>query len=159
MRWSVNLSRNSTKVVQLKAKLVRSFSQCRMQIEAMKLEMLKNQAQAQWQENRASLKGSNQKLRDAIAAYVDRHSEELSENRKKFIYNNVNDKLAIAIAGCRPAKFRREKNTNTFRDALDKEQLKNLELMESVVIRLIEQKDMCPLEAVDNAKERLMLTV
>lgn len=92
------LSRNSAKVVQLKAKLVRSFAQCRMQIETMKLEILRNQAEPQWQENRKQLKGSNQDLREAIAAYVKRHEDELSDNRKKFIYNNVNDKLAIALA-------------------------------------------------------------
>ena len=123
----------------------------------MKLEMMKNQAEPQWQENRASLKGSNQKLRDAIKAYVDLHSEELSDNRKKFIYNNVNDKISIAIVGYRPAKYRKQKNTNTFRDALNKEQLKDLELIESVVIRSIERKDMCPLKAVENAQETLML--
>ena len=61
--------------------------------------------------------------------------------------------------GCRPAKFRRENHTNTFREALNKEHLKDLELLESVVIRLIEQQDMCPLVAVENAKERLLIAI
>lgn len=110
-----------------------------------------------WHVERQKIKDSNEIMRDAIAAYVDRHVDELSDNRKKFIYNNVNDKIAIALVGCRPAKFRRDKGANCFRDALNKDQLRDLELLESVVTRLIEQKDMCPLEAVDNAKERLML--
>lgn len=109
-----------------------------------------------WHENRKQLKGSNRNLRDAIKRYVDRHSEELSDNKKKYVYSNVNDKLAIAIVGCRPAKFRRDNKTNTFREALNKDQLKDLELLESVVIRLID-KDIYPLDAIQDARERLML--
>lgn len=110
-----------------------------------------------WQENRKALKESNSKLRDTIKAYVDRHEDELSANRKKWIFNNVNDKLSIAIAGVNVSKFKRMNHSDSFRDALSKDQLRNLELLESVVIRLIELKDMCPLEAVESAKERLLL--
>ena len=60
-------------------------------------------------------------------------------------------KLAIALVGCRPAKFRRDRKANCFRDALDKDQLEQLEQLEKLVARLIEQTDMCPLAAVEDA--------
>ena len=110
-----------------------------------------------WHQSRQAIKNSNDLMRDVIKAYVDRHSEELSDNRKKWIFNNVNDKLAIALVGCRPAKFRRDKKANCFRDALDKNQLESLEQLEKLVTRLIQQADMCPLLAVEDAASRLML--
>lgn len=110
-----------------------------------------------WHVQRQKIKDSNEIMRDAIAAYVQRHESELSENRKKFVYNNVNDKIAIALVGCRPAKFKRDRNANTFRDALSKDELNNLEQLEMLVTKLIEQTDLCPLEAVPEAANRLLL--
>lgn len=110
-----------------------------------------------WHVERERIKNSNEMMRDAIKAYVDRHGDELSKNRKKFIYNNVNDKIGIALVGCCPAKFRRLKQANCFRDALDKTQLAQLEQLERLVARLIDKAEMCPLEAVNNAKERLLI--
>jgi phage regulator Rha-like protein len=150
------LSRNSKKVVELKAKLVRSFSQCRKQLQIVQLEIEQNQSQSEWQENRQQLKDSNAMLRDAIAAYVIRHQNELSENRKKWIYNNINDKLAIAVTGVNVAKFKRTRYTNCFRDALSKDELRRLENLEMLATRLIDN-DVSPFEAIKNAKERLML--
>lgn len=112
-----------------------------------------------WHVDRQKIKDSNELLRDAIASYVQRHEDELSENRKRYIYNNVNDKLAIALVGCRPAKFRSDMKANCFRDALNKNQLEQLEQLEKLATRLIEKKDMSPLEAVENAALRLMINV
>ena len=128
-----------------------------------------------WQENRKQLKDSNARLGAVVKAYVTRHVEKLSDNKKRWMYKDVNDKLAIAIIGCNVAKFKRINNTNSFRDALNKDQLRNLELLELVVIKLIEQQDVnrargahrrceatsnrhTSIDAVENAKERLMLT-
>jgi hypothetical protein len=95
-------------------------------------------------------------LREAIAAYVDRHKDELSENRQKWIYNNVNDKLCKAIVGCNVSKFKRTKYATSFRDALSKEELKTLEDLEMLATKLID-RDVSPFEAIADAKERLLL--
>lgn len=155
--YALALSRNSRKVVELKAKLVKAFSKCRKQIRYQQMIIDFNRSNPGWLESREQIKESNELLRDAIAAYVQRHSDELSDNRKRFIYNNVNDKLAIALVGCRPAKFKRDRKANTFRDALTKDELKNLEQLEMLVTKLIEQTDLCPLEAVPEAANRLLL--
>lgn len=154
--YALTLSRNSKKVVELKAKLVRSFAQCRKKLQAVQLEIWQNQSEPEWQKNRQQLKGSNAQLRDAIKAWVDRHSEELSENRKTWVYNNINNKLCQAVAGCNVAKFKRTRSAPNFRDALNKDELKNLEQLETLVIRLIEA-DISPFLAVEDAKKRLLI--
>ena len=155
--YALTLSRNSQKVVDLKAKLVKAFSKCRKQIRYQQMIIDFNKSNPEWLESREQIKESNEVLRDAIKAYVDRHVDELSDNRKRFVYNNVNDKVAIALVGCRPAKFKRDRKANTFRDALTKDEIKTLEQLEMLTTKLIEQQDMCPLAAVEDASGRLLL--
>lgn len=109
-----------------------------------------------WQENRALLKQSNSKLMDAVKAYIDRHPE-LSDNAKKWAFINVNDRLCKILTGDRVSKLCRDKQIETWRDAIDADLAKSLELLETLTIRLIDRTDLLPLDAVKEAASRLLL--
>jgi hypothetical protein len=109
-----------------------------------------------WQENRALIKQSNSKLMDAVKAYIDRHPE-LSDNAKKWAFINVNDRLCKILTGNRVSKLCRDRQIETWRDAIDTDLAKSLELLETLTIRLIDRTDLLPLDAVKEAASRLLL--
>jgi hypothetical protein len=97
-------------------------------------------------------------LTDAIADFMKRHSENLSDNDKRWMYKNCSDranKLAIgriakkaaAELGCEHALLR---------DFLQTNELVRLTSLEDLTVRLIDLHDIHPLEAVKQAAERLL---
>ena len=153
----LTLSRNTARVVKLKANLVKAFSRTRLELEKAKIQMFRIQAVPGWEEERKQLKDSNATLMDAVKGYIERHSDELSDRCKKWLYNTVNNAMCKVLTGMNVPKYKREYKVDSFRDALPKEQLKLLEELESLTIRIINNTDAYPVDAVTEGAERLML--
>lgn len=109
----------------------------------------------QWNTIRIKGKDTRRTLTDAIKEYISRHPE-LSENEKKFMYSNATDALylnthhararkLVSMIGCDKQKLR---------DSLSKAELAVIEAIEQIAIRLIDRRDMNPVEAVKEAVYR-----
>lgn len=91
-------------------------------------------------------------LTDAIKDYLDRH--ELSENYKKFVYSNCSDCLNKIILGAKAKQakeFYSVPEHSLLRNHIPVAALRELELTEEMAKRLIDERDLEPLEAVKQA--------
>jgi hypothetical protein len=102
----------------------------------------------------ARVKGkvARRSLTDVIKDYMDSH--ELSDSYKRFIFSNCSDHLNKIILGAK-AKQAREfyqiPESSLLRNHIPVAALRELELTEEMAARLIEERDMEPLEAVKQA--------
>lgn len=99
-----------------------------------------------------------QSLTDVISDYIKRHPE-LSDNNKKWLYKNCSDKTNIIVLGKIAKKVAEDLgcDRSKLRDFLQAEQLVRLASMEDLIVRLINQQDVHPMQAVVQAAERLLL--
>jgi hypothetical protein len=91
-------------------------------------------------------------LTDAIKDYLDRH--ELSDNYKKFVYSNCSDCLNKIIFGAKAKQakeFYSVPEHSLLRNHIPVAALRELELTEEMAKRLIDERDLEPLEAVKQA--------
>jgi len=100
------------------------------------------------------------RLTDAIAAYIERHSE-LSENDRKWLFVNASQRVILAVFGRKAAKLAEDLKTerDRLRDALTPEELLLLQEVEDTAVRLIDWRDIHPDEAIKQAAERLLIPV
>jgi hypothetical protein len=92
-------------------------------------------------------------LTDAIKDYIDRHSD-LSDNYKKFVYSNCSDCLNKIIFGAKAKQakeFYSVPEHSLLRNHIPVAALRELELTEEMAKRLIDERDLEPLEAVKQA--------
>jgi hypothetical protein len=98
---------------------------------------------------------------DAIQDYQGRHPE-LSDTAKKFLYINASDAVNRAVFGRQSYKLFADlgipKNA-LLRDYLNPIELRHIQQVEDLAIRLIDSLDMPPKAAVDEAKDRLMIKI
>jgi hypothetical protein len=97
-------------------------------------------------------------LTDAIKDYIIKHS--ITGNEAKFMYINVTNALYISLSGCNAQKIRKllkvDPHANV-RDFLDTKQLKNIDNCEDLMMRLIDQQDINPLDASKHVANVLLL--
>lgn len=97
-------------------------------------------------------KVARRSLTDVIQNYIKSH--ELSDNYKRFIFSNCSDHLNKIILGAK-AKQAREfyqiPESSLLRNHIPVAAIRELELAEEMSARLIEERDMEPLEAVKQA--------
>jgi hypothetical protein len=102
----------------------------------------------------ARVKGkvARRSLTDVIKAYVE--SRDVSDNYKKFIFSNCSDHLNKIILGAKAKQakeFYHIPESSLLRNHIPVDALRELELTEEMAARLIEERDMEPLEAVKQA--------
>ena len=105
----------------------------------------------------ARLKGKQTRrtMTDSIRDWLERHSDEISDNTRKFIYSNVSDCLNRAVFNksasqlCEERKCEKEK----LRDTHDDKELKKIDSHEEFTMKLIDKFDRPPLEAMKEAIE------
>jgi glycosyltransferase involved in cell wall biosynthesis len=102
----------------------------------------------------ARVKGkvARRSLTDVIKAYIESH--EVSDNYKKFIFSNCSDHLNKIILGAKAKQardFYQIPESSLLRNHVPVAALRELELTEEMAARLIEERDMEPLEAVKQA--------
>lgn len=103
---------------------------------------------------RMSGKGVRRTLTDCITAYKERHPE-LSDNRKAFMFSNASDQLNRGLFGKSAAKLCEIRNCDRsqLRDTHSYDQLRHIEVVEDLAIKLIDDDDLDPSEAVALAIE------
>jgi hypothetical protein len=102
----------------------------------------------------ARIKGkvARRTLTDVIKNYIESH--EVSDNYKKFIFSNCSDHLNKIILGAKAKQakeFYQVPESSLLRNHIPVAALRELELTEEMASRLIEERDMEPLEAVKQA--------
>jgi hypothetical protein len=97
-------------------------------------------------------------LCDVVKAYILRHPE-LSENTAKWLYKNTTNRIYKAIFDRNKKKLTEDlkADPDKLRDSLTARELKEVERMEETVMRLIEDRDMSPLETVVEAAQRTLV--
>ena len=96
----------------------------------------------------ARLKGklTRRTLTDAIKDYIDRNNQ-LSPNYKKWIYANCSDQINTFVLGRKAKQLKSQFSIKQIREACNTKQLKELDLVEELICREIEEGGLEPLEA------------
>jgi hypothetical protein len=102
----------------------------------------------------ARIKGkvARRTLTDVVKNYIESH--DVSDNYKKFIFSNCSDHLNKIILGAKAKQakeFYQVPESSLLRNHIPVAALRELELTEEMAARLIEERDMEPLEAVKQA--------
>ena len=121
--------------------------------DAFKIKFEQEQRQG-WLKERQESKSVRRGLGAAIKDYVARHENELSENRKTYIYNNVTEKTYCALFGGNSVKLKRLKNLDKnaeIRECLSEQELVELKNFEFNCAKLID-KDIAPFDAIEQMK-------
>jgi hypothetical protein len=98
-------------------------------------------------------KQSRRSLTDAIRDYIKRNPN-MSPNAKKFAYSNATDACYLKIIGMKKGKAAKVlslKNCHSLRDNLSAECLKELDYYEYTAAKIIDQRNMPPLQAINVA--------
>jgi hypothetical protein len=114
----------------------------------------------QWLKLRQEVKQVRRSLTDAVKNYIQSHSE-LSENAIKFMYSNASDKVNKAVFGriARQLVKDFQCNKDDLRDQFTAAELRHIQQVEDLAMRLVDQHDIEPVAAVDEAKRRLEIPV
>jgi hypothetical protein len=96
---------------------------------------------------------------DAIFDYKLRHADELSDNDKNWMFSNASDQVDLAVFGRRAKKLATDLKApkGRLRDSFTAEELQLVREVENTATRLIDFQDVHPIEAVRQAKERLLI--
>ena len=96
----------------------------------------------------ARMKGklTRRTLTDAIKEYIDRNNQ-LSANYKKWIYANCSDQINTFVLGRKANQLKSQFSIKQIREACNTKQLKELDLVEELICREIEEGGLEPLEA------------
>lgn len=92
-----------------------------------------------------------------IGDYVTAHSDELSENYKKFIYNNCTDGTYRIVFGRSANKLREAWDCRDVRDELTIEEAMIIESVERLAATLIDEQDIEPQAAIKEAGGRMLI--
>jgi len=109
-----------------------------------------------WIKQRQNGKVSRRYLTDSIGSYIERH--EVSENYIKFVYSNCSNHLNRIILGAKAKQakeFYQVPKHSLLRNHIPVEALRELEWTEALASRLIDERDVEPLEAVKKASAQM----
>lgn len=96
-------------------------------------------------------------LTDAIQDYVNSHSDEVSDNYKRWIYNNCTEALNRLLFGRSAKKLREEWNCKEVRSSMTTEELMIVDSIERLVVKLIDDFNFEPKAAIEEAGKRLLV--
>jgi len=114
--------------------------------------------QREWDGYRIEGKVTHRQLTDAIASYIERHPE-LSTNARGWLYTNAAEAVNLAIFNRKAKRLAEElgADRNRLRDSFNSEELLYIREVEDTAVRLIDQLDINPVDAVKMAAERLLI--
>lgn len=115
------------------------------------------QERQQWLASRQQGKVTRQTLTNVVRDYVKVHSDELSDNYKKFIYNNCTNATYRIVFGRSAKKLKEDWNCNDVRAAMTIEELMIVDSVERLAMTLIEDQDFEPQTAIKEAGNRLLI--
>lgn len=96
-------------------------------------------------------------LTNVVKDYVKANSDELSDNYKKFIYNNCTDATYRIVFGRSAKKLKEDWECNDVRAAMTIEELMIIDSVERLAMTLIEDQDFEPQTAIKEAGNRLLI--
>ncbi|MDJ0594909.1 MAG: hypothetical protein QNJ72_33850 [Pleurocapsa sp. MO_226.B13] len=108
------------------------------------------------QKARVQGKVARRNMTNVVRDYVKAHGEELSDNYKKFIYNNCTDRTYRLVFGRGAKKLREDWDCTDVRAAMTVEELFIVRGVEDLAMKLIEEGTE-PQKAIDEVGERLMI--
>jgi hypothetical protein len=116
---------------------------------------------AQWQQVRIEGKATRRSLTDAIADYIERHADELSENEKRWMYTNASQQVDLVVFGRIAKKLAEdlEVSRENLRDSFTSDELQLVREVENTAMRRIDRFDTHPIEAVATCSDRLAIPV
>lgn len=109
------------------------------------------------QKARVQGKITRRTMTNVVRDYVKANSDELSDNYKKFIYNNCTDRTYRLVFGRSAKKLKEDWECNDVRAAMTVEELFIVRGVEDLAMKLIEQEGIEPQQAIDEAGKRLMI--
>lgn len=110
------------------------------------------------QKARVQSKVTRRTLTDAIRDYVKLNGDDLSDNYKKYIYNNCTDRVYRLVFGRNAKQLREDLECVDVRAAMTIEELFIVRGVEDLAMKLVEQEEIEPQLAIDEAGKRLMIT-
>jgi hypothetical protein len=110
------------------------------------------------QKARVQSKVTRRTLTDAIRDYVKFNSDDLSDNYKKYIYNNCSDRTYRLVFGRSAKQLKEDWDCIDVRAAMTVEELFIVRGVEDLAMKLIEVEEIEPQKAIDEAGKRLMIT-
>jgi hypothetical protein len=108
-----------------------------------------------WLKARQEGKATRRELTDAIRDYL--NSNEVSDNYKKFVYNNITDLINLAIFGRRACKLRQDWECGNPREKMTDKEIFLVKEVENLIMRLIDNRGLEPMDATREAIHRLCL--
>lgn len=123
--------------------------------------MSQSVTKAQWQQVRIEGKATRRSLTDAIADYIQRHSNELSENDKRWLFTNASQQVDLIVFGRVAKKLAEDLEVprENLRDSFTSDELQLVREVENTAMRIIDRDDIHPLEAVRQMGTRLAIPV
>ncbi len=109
------------------------------------------------QKARVQGKLTRRTLTNAIKDYLNANNEKLSDNYKKFIYNNCTEALNRLVFGRSAKKLKEDWSCLEVREAMNTEELMIVDSVERLAVTLIDDLGFEPLEAVKEAGNRLLV--
>lgn len=109
---------------------------------------------------RMSGKVARRSVTDAVKDWLDRHPE-VTGNRRKYLYANMTDQVYQLMFGVRAKEmrvYRQVPNSKLLRDGMTESELRHLEAIEDLTMRLIDKEGYEPVEAASEAVNALRLT-
>ena len=109
------------------------------------------------QEARVQGKLTRRTLTNAIKDYINANAELLSDNYKKFVYNNCTDAVNRIVFGRSAKKLKEDWDTREVRSAMTIEELMIVDGVERLAVTLIDDLGFEPITAIKEAGERLLI--
>jgi hypothetical protein len=109
------------------------------------------------QQARVQGKIARRSMTNVVRDYVKAHSDELSDNYQKFIYNNCSDRAYRLVFGRSAKQLKEDWECDDVRAAMTIEELFIVRGVEDLAMKLIEQEGIEPQKAIDEAGKRLMI--
>lgn len=108
------------------------------------------------QKVRVQGKVARRNMTNVVKDYVKAHDDEVSDNYKKFIYNNCTDRTYRLVFGRSAKQLKEDWECNDVRAAMTVEELFIVRGVEDLAMKLVEQ-GIEPQQAIDEAGKRLMI--
>ena len=118
------------------------------------------QALEEYQEkHKARVQGklTRRTLTDAIKDYIINHADEVSDNYKKWIYNNCTEAVNRLVFGRSAKKLKEDWVAIEVRSAMTTEELMIVDGVERLVVKLIDDFNFEPIAAIEEAGKRLLI--
>lgn len=115
----------------------------------------------QWTQARLEGKATRRSLTDAIADYIQRHSDELSDNDKRWLYTNASQQVDLIVFGRTAKKLAEDLAVprENLRDSFTSDELQLVREVENTTMRLVDRDDLHPLEVLRQMSVRLAIPV